>query len=113
MIESFKHKGLRKLYEKGDRSGLRTDIAQKAELYLSILDTAERVEELDIIGFGFHKLTGNMRGFFSVSVSRNHRIIFRFEDGSVFDVDLVDYHEERSYGDEKSGSSGKNCKAFD
>ena len=92
MIESFKHKGLRKLYEKGDRSGLRTDIAQKAELYLSILDIAERVEELDIIGFGFHKLTGNMRGFYSVSVPRNHRIIFRFEDGSAFDVDLVDYH---------------------
>jgi len=92
MIESFKHKGLKKLYEKGDRGGLRTDIAQKAELYLSFLDTAERVEELDIIGFGFHKLTGNMRGFYSVSVSRNHRIIFRFEDGSAFDVDLVDYH---------------------
>lgn len=92
MIESFKHKGLRKLYEKGDRSGLRTDIAKKAELYLSILDTASTVEELDIMGFSFHQLTGNLRGYYSVLVSRNHRIIFRFKDGNAFEVDLVDYH---------------------
>jgi proteic killer suppression protein len=92
MIESFKHKGLRKLYEKGDRSGLRTDIAKKAELYLSILDTASTVEELDITGFSFHQLTGNLRGYYSVLVSRNHRIIFRFKDGNAFEVDLVDYH---------------------
>ena len=92
MIESFKHKGLRKLYEKGERSGLRTDIAKKAELYLSILDTANTVEELDITGFSFHQLTGNLRGYYSVFVSRNHRIIFRFKDGNAFEVDLVDYH---------------------
>ena len=92
MIESFKHRGLKKLYERGDRSGLRTDIAEKAELYLSILDTAETVKELDILGFSVHRLKGNMKGFFSVWVSRNHRIIFRFEAGSAFDVDLIDYH---------------------
>ena len=92
MIENFKHRGLKKLYDKGDRSGLRTDIAEKAELYLSILDTAETVQELDILGFGFHRLTGNMKGYFSVIVSRNHRIIFRFKDGHALDVDLVDYH---------------------
>ena len=92
MIENFKHRGLKKLYDKGDRIGLRTDIADKAELYLSILDTAETVQELDITGFGLHRLTGNLKGFYSVFVSRNHRIIFRFKDGSAFDVDLVDYH---------------------
>ena len=92
MIENFKHRGLKRLYEKGDRSGLRTDIADKAELYFSILDTAQTVQELDIRGFGFHRLTGNLKGFYSVWVSRNHRIIFRFEDASAFDVDLIDYH---------------------
>ncbi len=92
MIENFKHRGLKKLYDKGDRSSLRTDIADKAELYLSILDTAETVQELDVTGLGFHRLTGNLKGFYSVVVSRNHRIIFRFKDGSAFDVDLVDYH---------------------
>jgi proteic killer suppression protein len=92
MIENFRHRALKKLYEKGDRSGLRTDIADKAELYLSILDTARTVQELDITGFSFHRLTGNLKEFYSVTVSRNHRIIFRFEDGHAFDVDLLDYH---------------------
>ncbi len=92
MIENFRHKGLKKLYEKGDKSRLRPDIASKAELYLSVLDSAETLKELDIIGFSFHPLAGNMRGFYSVFVSRNHRIVFRFEDGKAFDIDLVDYH---------------------
>jgi toxin HigB-1 len=92
MIEKIRHRGLRRLYENGDRSGLRPDVAGKAELYLSVLDTARTVQELDITGFGLHRLTGDHKGWFSVFVSRNHRIIFRFEDGKAFDVDLVDYH---------------------
>jgi addiction module HigA family antidote len=92
MIRNFKHRGLKRLYGRGDRSGLRPDIAGKAELYLSILDTAMSVEELDVTGFGFHPLRGDKRGLYSVYVSRNHRIIFGFEDGEAFDVDLVDYH---------------------
>lgn len=92
MIESFRHRGLKKLYEKGDKSRLRPDIADKAELYLSILDSAETLEELNVMGFGFHPLKGNLRGLYSVFVSRNYRIIFRFEDGKAFDIDLVDYH---------------------
>jgi len=58
MIRVIKHKGLKKLYAKGDGSGLRTDIAKKAALYLSILDTAEQLSELDVAGFGFHPLAG-------------------------------------------------------
>lgn len=92
MIESIRLRGLKRLYERGDKSRLRRDIADKAELYLSVLDSAEKLEELDITGFGFHPLTGNMRGFYSVFVSRNHRIVFRFEEGKAFDIDLVDYH---------------------
>ncbi len=87
MIESCKHKGLQKLYEKGVRSGLRTDIAMKGELYLSILDTASSLKELDMTGCSFHPLRGNLRGFYSVVVSRNHRIIFRFDEGNACDVD--------------------------
>ncbi len=71
---------------------MRTDITDKAELYFTILDRSQAVQELDIRGFGFHRLTGNLKGFYSVWVSRNHRIIFRFEDGNAFDVDLIDYH---------------------
>ncbi len=92
VIGNFKHKGLKRLYQKGDRSGLRADIADKAALYLSVLDTAEKKNELSVTGFGLHPLTGDMRGYFSVYVSRNYRIIFRFEDGRALDIDLVDYH---------------------
>ncbi|WP_089934918.1 type II toxin-antitoxin system RelE/ParE family toxin [Candidatus Entotheonella palauensis] len=92
MIEHIKHRGLRRLYERGDKSRLRPDIADKAERFLTFLDQAMTVEELDLPGFGLHSLTGNLQGFWSVSVSRNYRIIFRFEDGNAFDVDLVDYH---------------------
>jgi len=45
-----------------------------------------------VTGFGLHPLTGDMRGYFSVYVSRNHRIVFRFEGGTALDIDLVDYH---------------------
>ena len=92
MIRNFRHKGLKRLYEQGDKSKLRTDIAEKAELYLSVLDTAENIEELNVIGFSFHALKGNMLGLYSVSVSRNHRIVFRFEEGEAYDIDLRDYH---------------------
>ena len=92
MIASFRHKGLKKLYHDGDKSKLRADIAKRAELYLSILDTAESLVELDVVGFKFHALTGDLRGYYSVKMSRNHRMIFRFEEGEAMDVDLVDYH---------------------
>ena len=92
VIQNIKHKGLRLLYEKGDKSRLRTDIADKAERFLSFLDEAQDVQELDIPGYRLHALTGNLRGFWSVTVSRNYRIVFRFEDGTALDVDLIDYH---------------------
>ena len=92
VIQNIKHKGLRLLYEKGDTSKLRSDIADKAERFLSFLDEAQDVKELDIPGYGLHALTGNLRGFWSVTVSRNHRIVFRFADKTAYDVDLVDYH---------------------
>jgi len=50
------------------------------------------VKELDIPGYRLHSLTGNLLGFWSVTVSRNHRIVFWFEDGTALDVDLVDSH---------------------
>ncbi len=92
MITTIRHRGLRRLYERGDKSGLRTDIADKAERFLTFLDQAERIDEVDLPGYSLHRLTGNLRGFWSVSVSRNHRLIFRFDDGLASDLDLVDYH---------------------
>ncbi len=92
MIDNFKHRGLKRLYQTGDNSKLRSDIADKAERFLSVLDEAVCLDDIDLPGYRLHALTGNRRGFYSVTMSKNHRIIFRFDDGTAYDVDLVDYH---------------------
>lgn len=47
---------------------------------------------MDIPTFRLHPLKGELKGFYSVTVRANWRIVFRFEDGQAFDVDFVDYH---------------------
>ena len=47
---------------------------------------------MDLPGYGLHPLRGDLRGMWSISISGNWRITFRFDDGDVYDVDLVDYH---------------------
>ena len=88
----FRHKGLRLLYEKGDRSGIRPDITEKVQRFLTALDQAEAAEDVNLPGYSLHALRGNMKGWWSASVTRNHRIIFRFGDEGVEGIDLVDYH---------------------
>lgn len=92
MIESFKHKGLKKFHQNGDRSGLSANMVNKIEEILAILDAAETVDEANVPGYRLHPLTGNLKGFWSVRVTGNWRIVFRFEDGAALDVDLTDYH---------------------
>lgn len=92
MIGNIKHKGLKRLYERGDRSKVPADYAEKLENILFLLDTALVVEALDLPGFRLHPLTGDLKGFWSITVRANWRVIFRFEQGQALDVDLVDYH---------------------
>jgi proteic killer suppression protein len=92
MIESFRPRGLRRLYERGDRSGIGLSMPTRVEDILTLLDTAETIEELDLPGYRLHPLAGSLKGYWSVRISGNWRIVFRFEDKSAFDVDLVDYH---------------------
>jgi proteic killer suppression protein len=92
MIESIKYKGLKRLYEKGDRSGIGAWMLPRVEEILSLLDVAETIDELEIPGYRLHPLTGDRKGFWSIRVTGNWRIVFRFADGAVRDVDLTDYH---------------------
>jgi toxin HigB-1 len=92
MIESFRHKGLKRLFENGDRSKIRPDLADKVERILARLDAVGVVEDMNVAGFGLHALTGDYKGYWAVVVSRNWRIVFRFDDGSASDVDFLDYH---------------------
>ena len=61
-------------------------------LALADLDVAGKPSDLDLPGYRLHPLRGDFRGFWSISISANWRIIFRFAEGDVYDVDLVDYH---------------------
>lgn len=92
MIESFRHKGLKKLFEEDDRWKVPAAQSDKIARILARLNEAVRVEDLGLPGYRLHPLKGDRAGFWSVWVSGNWRIIFRFEGGSALDVDLVDYH---------------------
>lgn len=92
MIQSFAHKGLKRLFERDDPKGLNPDHVEKITLILTTLDAAETVEAMNLTSFRLHKLTGDLRGFWAVTVRANWRIIFRFADGAASDVNLVDYH---------------------
>lgn len=92
MIASFRHKGLKRLFEKDDRKGVNAQHADRIENILGLLDAVGEVEEMNLPTFRLHSLAGDLKGFWAVTVRANWRIIFRFEDGSAFDVDLIDYH---------------------
>jgi proteic killer suppression protein len=92
MIRSFRHRGLKRLYERGERRHLRPDQVDKIERILARLDEAGDVSNMDLPGFRLHPLKGDLAGFWAVTVSANWRVIFRFADGHAHDVDLVDYH---------------------
>ncbi len=93
MIASFRHRGLKRLYETGDGRGIRADQLKRIRRILTLLDGVARLEDLDLMpGMRLHPLKGELSGYWSISISGNWRIIFRFEAGDAEDVDLVDYH---------------------
>ena len=92
MIKTFRHRGLKRLYEHDDRSGLNAGQLPRIRAVLALLDDAARLSDLDIPGYALHPLKGGLKGFWSLRISGNFRLIFRMEDGDVYDVNLVDYH---------------------
>ncbi|MGB9233085.1 MAG: type II toxin-antitoxin system RelE/ParE family toxin [Terriglobales bacterium] len=91
-MRSFKHRGLKQLYEDDDRRGIRPDLIEDVEDVLARLDKAETPQAMNLPGYRLHALKGDLRGFWSVTVRANWRIIFRFEGVDAFDVELIDYH---------------------
>jgi proteic killer suppression protein len=92
MIRSFKHRGLRRLYEHGERRWIRPDLLELVEDILFRLDQATAPQALNLPAYRLHPLKGTLKGFWSVTVRANWRIIFRFEGPDAFDIELVDYH---------------------
>ena len=92
-MRGFRHKGLRRLFEAADARGVPAQHARKIERILTLLDDAAAPEELAAFpGWRLHPLKGDLAGFWSITVTGNRRIIFRFEDDGATDVDLLDYH---------------------
>jgi proteic killer suppression protein len=93
MISSIKHKGLRLLWEKDDPSRLPAEQVAKITRILEALDTAKTLDPLRAItGYKLHASMGGLKGHWSVTVTGNFRITFRFESGNAFEVDYTDYH---------------------
>jgi len=92
MIRSFKHRGLKRLHERDDPSGIRPDLREVVEDILGRLDQATTPQALNLPGYRLYPLKGDLRGFWSVRVRANWRIVFRFEGDDAFDVELIDYH---------------------
>jgi proteic killer suppression protein len=92
VIISFRHKGLARLYQRAERRGIAAELLAKVERVLARLDVATSPDQMNLPGWRLHPLKGKLKGFWSVWVSGNWRIIFRFRGTDAADVDLVDYH---------------------
>jgi proteic killer suppression protein len=92
MLRSFRHKGLKPLYEDDDARGVMAEHLNKLRNILARLDAAGSVENMNLPGFNLLALKGQLKGFMAVTVRANWRVIFRFADSHAFDVDYLDYH---------------------
>lgn len=93
MLLSFRRKGLRRLYETGRAKDLSADYVPKIRRILTAIDNADEPADVGLFpGWRLHPLSGDLERFWSVTVTGNRRVIFRFEDGEAHDLDYVDYH---------------------
>jgi proteic killer suppression protein len=92
MIQSFRHKGLKRLYEEDDPRGVPAEHLTKLRNILARLDAAGSAEDMNLPGFNLHTLKGPLHGLIAVTVRANWRVIFRFVEGHAYEVDYLDYH---------------------
>lgn len=92
MIKSFKHKGLKNFYLKNDSSGLEQKLVNRIKIRLTVIDAADTIDGINIPGFDLHPLKGDRKDIWSVSVSGNWRITFKFNNGDAEILNLEDYH---------------------
>ena len=93
MIKSFQHKGLERFFLDDDKRGIQVQHAQRIADILDRLDASVVVQDMSFPGSGVHRLKGPLKDHWSVRVSGNWRITFRFEDGNAYVVDYQDYQD--------------------
>lgn len=92
MIESFADRRLKRLYQDGDKAKIQPELIKRVEFILALLDVAKSLDDLKVHSLHLHPLKGDRKGFYAVTVRANWRIVFRFDGGDVFDVEMLDYH---------------------
>ncbi len=92
MIKSFKHKGLERHFVSGNRTGIQAAHTTRIRDRLAFLHAATKVDDMDKPGYRLHKLTGDRKDEWSIAVSRNWRIVFKFDRGDAYSVNYGDYH---------------------
>lgn len=92
VIRSYRHKGLKLFAERGSKAGIQPDHSQRLRRLLTALNVASRPGDMDAPGNGLHPLKGDLAGHWSVKVSGNWRLTFKFEGEDVILVDYQDYH---------------------
>lgn len=92
MIQKFKHKGLKRLFESGASIGINPQHVIRIRKILALLETAETLEDMDLPGLGLHPLRGDRKETWAVKVSGNWRITFKIQHGDTFDINYEDYH---------------------
>jgi proteic killer suppression protein len=92
MLQKFKHKGLKQLFDSGSSAGINPRHITRLRQILALLETAETLDDMDLPGLNLHELKGKRKGIWSVKVSGNWRVTFKLQKGDVFDVNYEDYH---------------------
>jgi len=92
MIKSFRHRGLERYFTKGSKAGIQADHEKRIRLILARLNASTSPRDMNLPGLRLHELTGDRQRTWSVSVSGNWRITFRFEGEDAVVVDYEDYH---------------------
>ncbi len=92
MIKSFKHKGLEDFFTTGSLKGIQAIHSKRLSFILNYLDEAETIDDINLPSFKLHKLKGDMKNLWSVTVQANWRVTFEFKSGNVYIVDYQDYH---------------------
>ncbi len=92
MITGFKHKGLEKFFAKGIKSGIQAKHAERLRLILGRLNASTCPRDMNLPGLNLHELSGNRKETWSVKVSDNWRVTFKFVGKDVTDVNYEDYH---------------------
>lgn len=92
MIQSFRHKGLKRFFESGSAAGIQPHHAKRLRMLLAALDTAQCVEDMNVPGFRLHEMKSSDRGRWSVWVNGNWRLTFEFRDGHAHILNYEDYH---------------------